>query len=459
LSKRISVFYDDTDPLSGDHLGFQLHGDRACVSVGNEFDQIERLTGQLPPSVRDLVDIAAGTYVADLFNEPDSRMYREFRITAKVRDIDVWKENNSTLNTALSFLTRSPVHFDFVNGKNDQVPAIEGQDDFRLKNVICFSGGLDSYLGVCKLKNEKDTALVSHYNHGSLSSLQRKVSSRISRKIASKHFQIFVGQGKNERRRRDLGPQLNSLQSSRSFLFLALAGAIAIKTGAKRISMFENGPIALGIPYTPSRISTRTVHPVFLDFMERLLHKIPGGENISIENPFQKKTKTDILLNQLEPVLRNVNATCSCSHMTRVNLMKSRLSNSELRKGEYHHCGICIPCINRRISVLCAGKEKWDDQYLIDFLSEYPFNDLGSDSMSTEAMLNIQDSIVFARHFREDEASDVFERYPELFFESNRLSPNEALKLEQRWADQFLDTIQEHAGKRLKEDLSAPLEN
>lgn len=443
---RISAYFDDNDPLAGPHLNLKLHGKDARVTVANDFRQIERITGHLPDMLRDFVDIAAATYMADRFVEADQRMYRELELHIKVRDKGVWKKISEDLNEAVSFLMQVPVKFKFLTGENPPINK-KGDNDLNLNNVICFSGGLDSYLGTMSLKEYSGSILMSHFNNNLLSSFQKTAAKGIPKNRRLPHLQVYVGSSRADIGRRKLGSQRYAMQPSRSFLFLALAGTLAIATGARRIYMFENGPMALGIPYTPARINTRTVHPIFLDLMQRIIQGIPGGQTITIENPFQKLTKAEIVSNSARFLTNRIQHTFSCSGSWRVNINRNDKDAKPL-----WHCGYCIPCINRRLSIMHEEQQAKDTSDNVDILEDYPFDSLDP-SIATEALMNVQDLIVFAEQFAHRTSSELLERFPGLYFESNRISPDEVLGMQKRWAIQILDTLKDNSGHKLKADL------
>ena len=100
----------------------------------------------------------------------------------------------------------------------------------------------------------------------------------------------------------------------------------------------ENGFISLNAPLTNRRIgslSTRTTHPYFIGLIQDILDQI--GFNISIKNPYQFKTKGEMVLScrNLTLLKKIVNDTVSCSHWKRKN----------------QQCGYCVPCLIRQAAL------------------------------------------------------------------------------------------------------------
>jgi len=348
----------------------------------------------------------------------------------------------------LSFLFRSPVRVSFVAGE-DAAPEPEAPKRALFDAVACLSGGLDSYAGALTLKGKR-ALLVSQFNNTQLAGLQSTVASQLREAhLDIAHLRVNVGQERGGKR--SLGSQKYPMQPSRSFLFLALAGAAAIVTEAKRVEMFENGPMGLGVPYTPSRFSTRTVHPSFLDGMQQVLQRMPDGGSVQIDNPFQRLTKAEVLSRAPRPdLVRGLPITCSCSHSWRVHLMKRNLT-----RGDYEgwHCGFCPPCIHRRLAILCAGLGDYDGEYLVDVLQEYPFESLRG-TLAPEALINVRDLIVFAWKFRSWAEEDLLGSFPDLIFESGRMTPIDAIQTYRRMADEVLRTFAEHGNSALRSEVA-----
>ena len=139
---------------------------------------------------------------------------------------------------------------------------------------------------------------------------------------------------------------------SRSFLFLCQAVFVAssIEDGIE-ILIPENGTISLNHPLTPSRrssCSTRTAHPYYLikviDFISKL------GLNHLIKNEYEMKTKGEMLEECIDnDILRaTYKKSCSCAKRG------TRKDIRDVMTGT-NHCGICMPCIYRRVALHRIG--------------------------------------------------------------------------------------------------------
>jgi 7-cyano-7-deazaguanine synthase in queuosine biosynthesis len=154
-------------------------------------------------------------------------------------------------------------------------------------------------------------------------------------------------------------------QRARSVIFLAYGILIASCLDKYRqgeeviLYMCENGYISLNPPLTQIRIgslSTRTTHPVFLNLFQQLLNET--GLKIKIENPYQYKTKGQMLQEcRNQAILSSYASTTTSCGRYRVH--------------KHKNCGRCVPCLVRRAAFKRWGKE---DQ------TEYKYNDLSIQS-------------------------------------------------------------------------------
>ena len=149
-------------------------------------------------------------------------------------------------------------------------------------------------------------------------------------------------------------------QRSRSFLYLSLASVIAVELKISNIYMFENGVIAFNIPMTQSRNynNTKTAHPEYIKMYNTLLTNLFGV--LSVQNPFAYMTKAEVLNNVTYGKIKNlITETVSCSHFERLRWTGV---------ADIRHCGSCLPCLIRRISINASNLNSYDSEYLKDML-------------------------------------------------------------------------------------------
>src|SRR5262249_29579469 len=86
-------------------------------------------------------------------------------------------------------------------------------------------------------------------------------------------------------------------QRTRSFLYAALAAAVAATPGLNRVRFYENGVISLNLPPSPQVVgsrATRTTHPRVLRGFGALFTAL-AKKKFEVENPFLWMTKTQVL--------------------------------------------------------------------------------------------------------------------------------------------------------------------
>lgn len=227
---------------------------------------------------------------------------------------------------------------------------------FSPEKVCLFSGGMDSFIGICDLvENNESLATVSHHKGGNSGefSKQKNIIKLLSKENKTKNilpYNFFVQGKKNDIL---VGEKT---QRARSILFLALASLVA-NTSSKTTSIVipENGLISLNLPLTPARggsHSTKTTHPKFISSLNSIFKKI-GIQNM-IENPYRFLTKGEMLTKVISNkfVRENIKLTLSCSKPGYYRRWSASNQNQ---------CGHCVPCIIRRASLYSNGLDKSDE--------------------------------------------------------------------------------------------------
>lgn len=274
---------------------------------------------------------------------------REFDLTISVIDDIFWNQQKSLLEQLLKFLTTDIWSLNFISGGGIPEPhkkATYPENDC----VALLSGGLDSFIGVIDLvKQNKMPFVVSQTVRG-----DGKNQKYFARALGG------LSQFKTNHNAKVPRAETPASQRSRSIIFLAygvlVASSLKKHNEGKQVNLYvcENGYISINPPITPARIgslSTRTTHPVVFGLLQHILDN--AGLNISIINPYQHKTKGEMLQECLDqPLLeRLAHKTTSCG---RFAVFKNT------------HCGRCVPCLVRRASFF-HWKGKGFDQTVYKF--------------------------------------------------------------------------------------------
>lgn len=148
---------------------------------------------------------------------------------------------------------------------------------------------------------------------------------------------------------------------SRSFLFFAMGLYCAKRISAtQEVIVPENGTISINIPLCKSRrssCSTRTTHPVSMKLIMRALENV--GINNALVNPYHFKSKADMMIdcaqdNSKRHILE-VLSPLSCSCAKRSHNRWWDKDGEYIHANHVHHCGMCMPCIYRRVAMNAIG--------------------------------------------------------------------------------------------------------
>ena len=386
-----------------------LSSDRQSGNVLLDVDGISReLSSEFDPLSRDLCEIAAYVYLADkaIPRGRHENWIRNLSFVVAVRDCDRWEEVKPILTNAVGFLSGDNVEFRFVRKKGesetrpvvDQHPASPRADS---DCVSLFSGGLDSLAGaVYLIQNGRRPLFASHHASPQLKVLQNKLMQAVGREFdrSFEHLKYRVTSHKTS-----TSPPYKRKESShraRSFMFLSFAAAAAAVRGLSDIYICENGVMSLNVPISEARKgsrSTRHAHPLFLRYFNELISAL-YGRKFSVRNSFAFWTKSEeCKLLRSTKLLPQIKHTVTCWGYP----------NLTLRYKDSNHCGSCLPCIVRRISLIASGLEKYDDRYIFDIFN--PGNE------ATEKQLrNIEDLIFFCNRFAHLSKTELLYEYPEL---------------------------------------------
>lgn len=365
----------------------------------------------VPKRTLDLLEIAAYVYAADrktLRGRPDQLEYhawsRRFRFRIKVRDAAFWKrkEVGKALARALTFLTGdASFEFEFEGGHStppaslfdDTTPPLP--DGKRRSRVAMFSGGLDSLSGVVEaLATTSDRLfLVSHKSHSRTYRTQRALLEELHRRYPNRieHYP-FECQLSGAR-------AVDETQRARSFLYCAIAYALAESKGLHEFFVYENGVTSINLRRREDLMAaraSRTTHPKALRLIEELFGMIAGQPH-TIRTPLREKTKADVIADLVRHKRGDlIPVSVSCSR-------------SIAQAGTATHCGHCFQCIDRRLGMYAARAEDHDDpgKYEVDVLRE-ALPSVEAQTTATDVLRQASRFVsISADAFREEYASDL----------------------------------------------------
>jgi 7-cyano-7-deazaguanine synthase in queuosine biosynthesis len=316
---------------------------------------------RLHPAARawDFLSLALAVNTADLAGhrtESPDGWTREFELEVAVDDPAFWNGQQQTVRRLLGFLTTDLWNVNFIGGGFSPKPPAKNVRVLPPEDCVSLlSGGLDSFIGNLDLVTTgKRPFAVSQTVVGDAEN-QRAFAKIMGNGL--RHLQMnHNGKVPNQ--------EAPPSQRARSLIFMAY-GVLAATTlkqyhadATVTLYVCENGFISINPPLTDLRLgslSTRTTHPVFLGLLRQLLEA--AGLRVRIENPYQLKTKGEMLKECADKKLLRAHAsqTTSCGRYL-------------IHK--HTHCGRCVPCLVRRAAFLAAGMTD---------TTKYVYGDLGRD--------------------------------------------------------------------------------
>lgn len=305
--------------------------------------------GKIAEEAYGLLYLSAIVYAID--RSVDRHIYsidgwsREFDVDIVIPKHEHFITIQDEINKMLSFLTGDYWNCRFVDEADVVYPKFKTHTDYdNIKQVILFSGGLDSLIGAIDYlsQNPNDHLyLSSHYDRfmGGPKNDQKKVRQALIKKYKSsiKYRDAVL-----------ITPKLSIEMScrSRSFMFFALATIVASYAKCD-VVVPENGSVSLNYPLSPSRrasCSTRTTHPLFIMRYQNMINAL--GLNIRIYNPYEFMTKGEMVQQCADKnfLLQVVDLSNSCGKR---NMHQQMYDNPNAT-----HCAHCMPCMYRKAALL-----------------------------------------------------------------------------------------------------------
>jgi hypothetical protein len=342
---------------SGSSL-FLTRPDGSEVQLGHSIEDFARLRRPIDPRALDFVLFALAVYGCDRAasrDATDDAWTRQFVLQMPVSDPAAWNAARGIAEHMVSFLTGDDWHFEFVAQERE----IFG-DEFRKAKrsfrhrtkaggaaVSLFSGGLDSLIGVIDwLEAHPDQVLTlsGAYDPDAepAGADQDRLFAYLQPVYPKRLHRLTSRMGIR-------GAGEESSYRSRSFCFVSF-GVLAAQflDDERTLIVPENGSIALNYPLTPARsgsLSTRTVHPYFLQQLRELLAAL--SVDCALTNPYEFKTKGEMI-----GECRN-SALLKQAYLASVSCGNRKRYKAHVPGATADHCGCCVPCLYRQAALHC----------------------------------------------------------------------------------------------------------
>lgn len=344
---------------SGSSL-FLTRTDGTEVQLGHSIEDFTRLRRPIDPRALDFVLLALAVYGCDRTSSRDETgdgWTRQFTLRMPVSEPDVWNAARPLAERMVSFLTGDEWQIEFIAQDKEIFDKNfrKAKRSFRHRTkvggdgVSLFSGGLDSLIGVIDwLEDHPNSTLTlsGAYDPSAepAGADQERLFAHLQSVYSTRLYRLTSRMGI-----RVAGAE--SSYRSRSFCFVAF-GLLATRFLEEGVELIipENGAIALNYPLTPARsgsLSTRTVHPYFLQLMRELLAAL--SIECTLGNPYEFKTKGEMIAECRNPDLlkRAYLDSVSCGNRKRYKV--------QVPGATAEHCGFCVPCLYRRAAIHHAG--------------------------------------------------------------------------------------------------------
>lgn len=388
------------------------HGD---ANFTLRFDDLaEGLPRQLNDRELDWLEIVGHLFAVDVACERgdgDVDWSRSIQAWLPVRDPDYWNGRRSEIAGIWTDLTDDDLEIEFAAAANPRPAPRMGRTPFGDHDgVALLSGGQDSFVGALDLLSTGRTPLLlSHSASGATNTAQANVEQHLRAQQEDLHRM------KLSARRKDDFPGMESSQRSRTFLFVGAASIVAAVAGSNQVWLNENGIMALHLPLTAARIgslSTHTASPPIVERMRALASDVLGAD-LRVDNLLVGMTKPEVVERAVAlGASAQLQDTVSCWSIGRTRT----------------HCGICSPCLLRRIS--CETHSVDDVDYAADV-----FDDANAIE-DPRARDNLAHLIAFVDELSELSDLELELEYPELLSGEPAIDLGEAIALHRRWADQ-----------------------
>jgi 7-cyano-7-deazaguanine synthase in queuosine biosynthesis len=317
----------------------------------------------LPPLLRDLTRVGTAVYVTDRLLRRPRRSHgtgRQIALRVDVSSPECWSQHSELLTRILGVVSNDLWDLQFRAGMPEPAQAGLFPVESPAPLVCLYSGGLDSAAGLLNRLRDGVRSVVTVtacHQPGQRRRILRQLET-FRQHCGARIIPIFV---RTTLKRAPALKHQELSQRCRSFLFLAIGGAVAATVGAGNVEIYESGVGVLNLPSMTGMLvgarATRSCHPELVRLMTELISAV-AGQPLGFSLPFIQQTKSEVVRAFLDEDLQPIVAlTTSCVHYP------IRI------RGSAKQCGTCFACIGRRQALFAANVDDPVSQYQHDIFN------------------------------------------------------------------------------------------
>ncbi len=383
------------------------------------------LPGQLDGRQQDWIEVLGHLFAVDVACERgqgDVDWGRSIHAWIPVRDPAFWEQHRAAIEGIWTDLTDDELRLHFVLEELPAPAPRMGRTAFGDHDCVALvSGGQDSFAGTLDLLDAgRKPLLLSHNASSAVNHAQNAVEAvlqRVEPSTARLKLRALKTPGGDF-------PGAESSQRSRTLLFVGAAALVAGLAGSDEVALNENGIMAVHVPLTAARVGSLSTHTASPPIVERMaaLASAVLDHPIRVVNGLVHLTKPEV-----------VGRAVALGHGDEMAQTVSCWQIGRTRR----HCGICAPCLMRRIS--CEHHGIQDVDYDHDVFDDYAA--LSDD----KARDNLTHFISLIEDLSEMDDVTMEVEYPELLNGAPALTLTQTIDLHRRWASEASAVLFSHA--------------
>lgn len=329
--------------------------------------------------IEDLFNTLFLIYYADI-TEVES-VDRKLTLNIKVKNVEEFKKIKKKIKRLVKFMASEDWEFNFIKKESENI--VEDNKLFETETekfevIALLSGGLDSFTGTYFNKNKK-TKFIGFNLQNPEGKSQSLIKEFIKQKNYNSKFNLYELKNMNK---------ITLTQRTRSLFFFGLGIVEAYMSNINKLNIYENGVMSLNPPIDLSRTTTKTTHPKTIYLFNEILKEL--GLNMEVENTCINKTKAEMVGELEKDYVDFIKNTVTCG----VGRMNVSFDNSK-----YTHCGACVPCILRKITLSALDLENVDDsKYQIPY--NYPIYGVSEKMRKNSLFKEYKSAIIYFNEYK-----------------------------------------------------------